>query len=111
MGRGVKIDLAIGATIESGWCQVQEVSRQESPNVIVPSKHSLVCRREKRRGNVVTCVGPFQLHKEDASAVLKQVKKKLGCGGSYKAPWMEFQGELTEKLKTLLKQEGFGFKS
>jgi translation initiation factor 1 len=42
--------------------------------------------------------------------VLKRLKKKLGSGGSYKAPWMEFQGECADSLRGLLEAEGFRFK-
>ena len=67
-------------------------------------------RKEKRRGKTVTLVGEFQLPKTDATAILKLLKKKLGCGGSFKDGWMEFQGELKDKLKPLLVSEGFRFK-
>ncbi len=110
MARGIKLDLNIGAKIDDGWSQVQEVSKKVSNEILEPQKHFLVFKREKRRGKVVTLVGPFQLKKEDASAVLKKVKKKLGCGGSYKESWMEFQGELQAKLKAVLENENFRFK-
>ncbi len=110
MARGIKLDLNIGAKIDDGWSQVQEVSKKVSNEILEPQKHFLVFKREKRCGKVVTLVGPFQLKKEDASAVLKNVKKKLGCGGSYKESWMEFQGELQAKLKAVLENENFRFK-
>ncbi len=110
MARGIKLDLNIGAKIDDDWSQVQEVSKKVSNEILEPQKHFLVFKREKRRGKVVTIVGPFQLAKENAFAVLKKVKKKLGCGGSYKEHWMEFQGELQVKLKAVLQNENFRFK-
>jgi len=112
MSRGKKLDFFIGAEIEDGWAQVQTPRKTQISNEILePSKHFLKFQREKRRGKVVTLVGEFQLSKEDANATLKLLKKKIGCGGSYKDHWMEFQGELQEKLKELLKAEGFRFKN
>ncbi|MEA3370614.1 MAG: translation initiation factor [Campylobacterota bacterium] len=112
MSRGKKLDLFIGADIDDSWAQVESPRKTKISNEILePSKHFLKFQREKRRGKVVTLVGEFQLTKEEANATLKLLKKKIGCGGSYKENWMEFQGELQEKLRELLKAEGFRFKN
>jgi len=111
MARGKKLNLFIGADIKDEWAEVQTPKKTKiSSTIEEPSKHFLVFKREKRRGKVVTLVGEFHLKKEDANAVLKRIKKKLGCGGSYKENWMEFQGELQEKLRDLLLKENFRFK-
>ncbi len=111
MARGTKLNLNIGANFDDGWAQVKESSAPKVSNEILePAKHFLIFKREKRRGKVVTLVGPFQLKKADATEMLKKMKKKLGCGGSYKEHFMEFQGELQEKLKTALESESFRFK-
>jgi len=111
LSRGKKLNLFIGADIDDGWSQVQTPSKTKISNEILePSKHFLVFKREKRRGKVVTLVGAFQLSKEDSSKLLKSLKKKLGCGGTYKDNFMEFQGELQIKLRELLSKNGFQFK-
>jgi translation initiation factor 1 len=111
MGRGKKLDLFIGADIDDGWAEVQSPRKSKVSNEILePAKHFLKFKKEKRRAKVVTLVGEFQLCQEDANALLKKLKKKLGCGGSYKAHWMEFQGELQSQLRELLINEGFRFK-
>ena len=111
MSRGKKLNLFIGADIDDGWSQVQTPSKSKISNEILePSKHFLVFKREKRKGKVVTLVGAFQLSKDDASKLLKSLKKKIGCGGMYKDNFMEFQGELQVKLKELLVKDGFRFK-
>ena len=111
MSRGKKLDLFIGADIDDSWSQVESPRKTTISNEIVePSKHFLVFKKEKRRGKTVTLVGEFQLSREDANVTLKTLKKKLGCGGSYKDNWMEFQGELKDKLRELLVKEGFRFK-
>jgi len=111
MSRGKKLDIFIGANIDDGWSEVQIPKKTSHINeILLPAKHFLVFKREKRRGKVVTLVGELHLSKEDTNATLKLLKKKLGCGGTYKEGWMEFQGELQEKLRTLLTDEGFRFK-
>ena len=111
MSRGKKLDIFIGADIDDSWAQVQTPRKSIISNEILePSKHFLMFKKEKRRGKTVTLVGDFHLPKSDATAILSLLKKKLGCGGSYKNEWMEFQGEVQEKLRELLKEEGFRFK-
>jgi len=111
MSRGKKLDIFIGADIDDGWSEVQSERKTSLSNEILePSKHFLVFKKEKRRGKTVTLVGEFHLTKELANTTLKTLKKKLGCGGTYKNGWMEFQGELQEKLREILEAEGFRFK-
>jgi len=112
MSRGKKLDLFIGAEFDDSWAQVQTPRKSKIiDDIQEPAKHFLFFSREKRRGKTVTLVGEFFLSKEDATATLKILKKKLGCGGSYKDNFMEFQGELKEKLRPLLVDAGFRFKN
>jgi len=112
MSRGKKLDLFIGADIDDSWAQVQTPRKSKITSEIQePSKHFLHFSKEKRRGKTVTLVGEFFLSKEDATATLKTLKKKLGCGGAYKDGFMEFQGELKEKLRPLLISLEFRFKN
>ena len=117
MAKGVKLDLNIGANFSDEWQEIQakKESTQNSSNydpnkILLPNKHFLHFKKEKRRGKVVTLVGLFQLSKEDSSALLKKVKKALGTGGAFKDGYMEFQGELQVKLRAYLEKENFRFK-
>jgi translation initiation factor 1 len=111
VSRGKKLDIFIGADIDDGWAEVQSPQKSKTTfKVTEPKKHQLHFAKEKRRGKTVTLVGPFSLTKEDSTKLLKLLKKKLGCGGAYKDGFMEFQGELKEKIRPLLSTEGFGFK-
>ena len=111
MSRGKKLDIFIGADIDDGWAEVQSSRKSTLSNEILePSKHFLVFKKEKRRGKTVTLVGEFHMPKSDTTATLKSLKKKLGCGGAFKDGWMEFQGEVKDKLRELLITEGFRFK-
>jgi len=112
MSRGKKLDIFIGADINNEWAQVKTPGKSTLSNEILePCKHFLVFKKEKRRGKVVTLVGEFHLPKTDATATLKNIKKKLGCGGSFKDGWMEFQGEVKDRLRELLIAEKFRFKN
>ena len=112
MSRGKKLDLFIGADIDDSWAEVESPRKSKIINDIEePNKHFLHFAKEKRRGRTVTLVGEFFLSKEDAAKNLKILKKKLGCGGAYKDGYMEFQGELKEKLRPLLVILKFRFKN
>ena len=111
MARGKKLDLFIGADIDDSWAQVVSPRKSKIVETVEPKKHQLHFAKEKRRGKTVTLVGEFSLSKEDATATLKILKKKLGCGGSYKENYMEFQGELKEKIRPLLVALEFRFKN
>ncbi|MDD3443710.1 MAG: translation initiation factor, partial [Sulfurimonas denitrificans] len=95
MNRGKKLDLFIGAEIEDGWAELKDARKSEISNEpLAPSKHFLLFKKEKRRGKTVTLVGEFHLSIDEQERVLKNLKKKLGCGGTCRDGWMEFQGEL-----------------
>ena len=112
MSRGKKLDLFIGADIDDSWAQVKTPRKSViADEEIEPNKHFLHFAKEKSRGKTVTLVGEFFLSKTDASATLKILKKKIGCGGSYKDSYMEFQGDLKEKLRPLLVELNFRFKN
>ncbi|MCK9474234.1 translation initiation factor [Sulfurimonas sp.] len=111
MSRGKKLDLFIGAEIEDGWAEIKSPRKTAVANEIQePSKHFLIFKKEKRRGKIVTLVGEFQLEHNDSEAILKALKKRLGCGGTLKDGWMEFQGELKDKLRASLIESGFRFR-
>jgi len=110
MARGKKLDLNIGAKFEDEWAVVEGVKRLTKKEILDPEKHSLHFQREKRRGKVVTLVGPFNLSKDEATRIVKLLKKKLGCGGGFSDGFMEFQGEMSEKLRGELVKLNFRFK-
>lgn len=112
MSRGKKLDIFIGAEIEDGWAAIESGRKTETATEILePNKHFLLFKKEKRRGKTVTIVGEFHLSQESSETILKNLKKKLGCGGTFKDGWMEFQGELKDKLKSALVEYGFRFKN
>ncbi|BDY11802.1 translation initiation factor [Hydrogenimonas cancrithermarum] len=110
MGRGTKIEIEFGS-FGGGWEADNKAGpAQADKEVLPPEKHSLVFRREKRRGKPVTLVGEFFLDKSKQKALLKRIKTRLGSGGTFKNGWMELQGEKTDLVRPLLEMENFRFK-
>ncbi len=111
MSRGKKLDFQIGSDFDdSAWNVVTEKRKSIFSEVLEPSKHQLIFHKEKRRGKVVTLVGPFSLEKDVAKALLKTLKKKLGCGGTISEDFLEFQGDIQPKLRENLEVMEYRFK-
>jgi len=103
----------MGTDLGDGWASdnKQKPSSPKSLEVKPPEKHQLYLAKEKRRGKVVTVVQPFYLEKAALQALLKTVKKRLGTGGTLKEDRLEFQGEVSEKLRQVLEAMGYRFRS
>jgi len=109
-----KMPFKIGSKLDNdkGWSsdtksKIKEILKEKK----APNEHSIVFKMEKRRGKPVSIIGPFFISEVELKALCKKLKKKLGSGGTCKDEWMEFQGECREKLKVLIKEEGFRTKS
>lgn len=109
MSKGTKLSLDLGSSWNDGWSLHSETT---SKIILIeePSKHALVLQKEKRRGKVVSLVGPFCLSDEAAQKTLSVLKKRLACGGAYKEGWMEFQGDIGPKVREALESLTFRFK-
>lgn len=90
---------------------MEEEKTSKTITLLEPSEHKLVFQKEKRKGKIVTLVGPFSLSEESAQKVLSTLKKSLACGGAYKEGWMEFQGEIAPKVREQLEKLSFKFKN
>lgn len=103
----------MGASFGDEWSSdnKQVDKPKEKFEIKEPSKHQLHFAKEKRRGKTVTIVKPFFVDKKELQTLLKQLKKTLGVGGTLKDNTLEFQGEVTTKLKVELINLGFRFKS
>ncbi len=110
MSRGTKLSLDMGASWGEGW-SMEEEKTSKTITLLEPSEHKLVFQKEKRKGKIVTLVGPFSLSEESAQKVLSTLKKSLACGGAYKEGWMEFQGEIAPKVREQLEKLSFKFKN
>jgi len=61
----------------------------------------------KRFGKVVTVIEGIDDKNFDVKSLLKKLKRKLACGGTYKEKRIELQGNHVLKVKKLLIEEGF----
>lgn len=109
MSKGTKLSLDIGSTWNDGW-NLESETKSKTIAIEEPSGHTLVLQKEKRRGKVVSLVGPFFLSEDEAQKALTTLKKRLACGGAYKEGWMEFQGDIGPKVREALELLGFRFK-
>lgn len=79
--------------------------------ITLKKEHQLVFTYEKRKGKPVTLVGRFYCLEVEKKEVLKLLKKKLACGGAIKNEWLEFQGDVKQKIKDILQKEDWKFKN
>ncbi|MCD6653808.1 MAG: translation initiation factor [Sulfurovum sp.] len=101
----------MGAKFEDKWNSDNKTKKNTTPKEIrPPDKHRLHFAKEKRSGKVVTVVKPFFLDNATVEALLKTLKKSLATGGTIKDDALEFQGEVSEKLKTALIKLGYRMK-
>ena len=102
----------MGASFDNDWSSdnKEKPKKKKSTEIKTPEKHQLYFTKEKRRGKVVSIVKPFYLKENDLKALLKTIKKKLGTGGTVKEDSLEFQGEVTDKLRIELENLGYGLK-
>jgi len=104
----------MGAKFEDEWRannQEKPLNKKKSHEHKEPNKHRLIFAKEKRRGKVVTILRDFYMDKRELQALLKEIKKSLGTGGTLKENELEFQGEVQDKLRQILDNKGFKFKN
>jgi len=79
---------------------------EEGLKLIERETQKIVVTTEKRSyGKTVTIISGIE--EEVAKGILKNLKKKLGCGGTFKNGVIELQGDHRDKIKSLLVEEGF----
>ena len=102
----------MGAKLDGDIFDTKKEDKKKRINgeIIPKEQHQLVFTYEKRKGKPVTLVGRFYLNDDNKKSVLKLLKKKLACGGAIKDEWIELQGDVKEKIKTILQNEGWKFK-
>ncbi len=62
---------------------------------------------QKRFGKHMTIVKGIDTSKIDTRELLKKLKSKLACGGTYKNEEIELQGDHRSRIKKILIEEGF----
>jgi translation initiation factor 1 len=117
MGLADKLAFSMGAKLDGDSFDTVKEDKKKSTNqvkssneIIPKNQHQLVFTYEKRKGKPVTLVGRFNIKEDEKKEVLKLLKKKLACGGAIKDEWIELQGDLKEKIKTVLESDGWKFR-
>lgn len=77
-----------------------------------PEKQRLIVRidRRQRAGKQVSLIEGFVGTQEDLAALAKTLKTKCGVGGTAKDGEITIQGDLRDKLVTMLTQMGYNAK-
>ncbi|WP_294142828.1 translation initiation factor [uncultured Sanguibacteroides sp.] len=86
-----------------------EYNENTEAETLAPEKQNLRVSLDskQRKGKVVTLVQGFIGTEDDLKELAKLLKNKCGVGGSAKDGEIIIQGELKEKILTILKDNGY----
>jgi len=86
-----------------------QTEEEQQPDTLAPEKQKLRVAIEKkgRAGKTVTVVKGFTGTEEDLKNLEKMLKTKCGTGGSSKDGVIILQGEMKDKLVTILRDLGY----
>lgn len=86
-----------------------EYNENTEAETLAPEKQNLRVSLDskQRKGKVVTLVQGFIGTEDDLKKLAKLLKNKCGVGGSAKDGEIIIQGELKEKILTILKDNGY----
>lgn len=89
-----------------------EESEEPEESGVSPEKQRLHVYFTKagRGGKTVTIVDCFKGSTDELKALEKKLKTKLGVGGSSKEGQIIIQGNVVEKVRTILSKEGYTLK-
>lgn len=92
--------------------QYQTIDKEQEEETLPPGKQRLIVRidRRQRAGKQVTLIEGFVGSGEDLSALAKTLKTKCGVGGTAKDGEITIQGDLRDKICTLLTSMGYNAK-
>lgn len=75
-----------------------------------PQPLTVILDRKGRNGKTATIIEGFSIQKEEVAEIAKEIKQKLGTGGSIRDGEILIQGDYKEKIKMILSQLGFRIK-
>ena len=89
-----------------------EIEQDEEPETLAPAKQKLIVKidRRQRAGKQVTLVEGFVGREEDLTELGRELKKKLGVGGSAKDGQIVTQGDFRDRTVELLLKLGYNAK-
>ena len=94
------------------------ISRKERPAgnsvkpTLSPAYQKVIVRHDRKRrgGKSVTVIEGLQIPQKEREALLKQLKAKLGTGGTVKDTCLEIQGDHRDALMAALEKLGYAAK-
>ncbi len=102
--------LGVVYSTDPGFNYVKDETSEEA--TLEPSKQKLIVTidRKGRGGKQVTLVSGFIGTEEDLADLGRTLKMKCGVGGTAKDGQITVQGDLREKVTSLLKEMGYNAK-
>lgn len=70
----------------------------------------LLCKYEKRKGKPITIIDGYNGATKDFKILAKEIKTKMGVGGSFKNDTIIIQGDYRNQIMEMLKEKGFSVK-
>ena len=89
--------------------QEEEVPEEVRPNVWMQDE-PLLCKYEKRNGKPITLIEGYTGADADFKVLAKELKTRLGVGGTVKEEKIIIQGDYRDKIMEFLKEKGFKVK-
>lgn len=89
--------------------EFKEETPTEESNVWLQDE-PLLCKYEKRKGKPITIIDGYNGATEDFKILAKEIKTKLGVGGSFKNDTIIIQGDYRDQIMAMLKEKGFSVK-
>lgn len=83
---------------------------QEKPSNVWLQDEPLLCKYEKRKGKPITIIDGYNGATQDFKILAKEIKKKLGVGGSFKKDTIIIQGDYRAQIMEMLREKGFSVK-
>lgn len=87
----------------------KEEPKGEQSNVWLQDE-PLLCKYEKRKGKPITIIDGYNGATKDFKILAKEIKTKMGVGGSFKNDTIIIQGDYRNQIMEMLKEKGFSVK-
>lgn len=103
---------ALGALMASGAVPEDNTPDVEPEKTTSPGKMTLHVGidRKGRKGKTATIVDGFGENDEEAGSVARELKRRLGTGGSSRGGEILIQGERREEVAAILREMGYRVK-
>lgn len=85
----------------------QEEPSQEAPSGLWMQDDPILCKFEKRRGKPLTILEGYNGAASDFRALSRELKTRLGVGGSVKDERIIIQGDYRDQIMEILREKGF----